>query len=105
MIAGRLQIKVTSTERGEEIMKTTLQKKSIFIIAILSTFLLGLFFNQSGESARRYQYQVISITGMTELRTQSDSGKMKTIEKIVNDQAAQGWELYQADGYILYFRR
>jgi hypothetical protein len=88
-------------------MKITLPKNSLFLIVLLCTFLLGFFFKQHGEGARRYQYQVISITGMTELRTQSDAGqgRMKTIEKIVNDQAAQGWELYQADGYILYFRR
>jgi hypothetical protein len=88
-------------------MKITLPKNSIILIALLFIFLLGFFFKQPGESARRYQYQVISVTGMTELRTQSDAGqgRIKTIEKIVNDQAAQGWELYQADGYILYFRR
>jgi hypothetical protein len=88
-------------------MKITLPKNSIFLILLLCTFFVGFFLMQPGESARRYQYQVISITGMTELRTQSDAaqGRLKTIEKIVNDQAAQGWELYQADGFILYFRR
>ena len=88
-------------------MKSIVQKNSILLILVFSAFLLGVFLNRPVESARRYQYQVISLTGMTELRTQSDAeqGRMKTIEKIVNDQAAQGWELYQADGYILYFRR
>ncbi len=88
-------------------MKSIIQKNSILLILVFSAFLLGGFLNRPVESAKRYQYQVISLTGMTELRTQSDAeqGRMKTIEKIVNDQAAQGWELYQADGYILYFRR
>jgi hypothetical protein len=44
---------------------------------------------------------------MTELRTQSNSpqGRMKTIESVINEQTAQGWELFQADGYVLYFRK
>jgi hypothetical protein len=76
---------------------------SLIVIALLMTFSL----TQRAESARRYEYRVISITGMTELRTQSNSpqGRMKTIESVINEQTAQGWELFQADGYVLYFRK
>jgi hypothetical protein len=83
------------------------KKAAMFLVVVVCVCIFGIFFHRSGESARRYQYQVISVTGMTELRTQSDAaqGRIKAIEKILNDQAAQGWELYQADGYILYFRR
>jgi hypothetical protein len=82
-----------------------LERVPMLLVVILITFFSGFFMNRSAESARRYQYQVISVTGMTEQRTQSDAGRMKTIEKIMNDQAAQGWEFYQADGFTLYFRR
>lgn len=59
------------------------------------------------EGARKYQYKVISVTGMTELKTQSntDQNRVVTIEKIIQEQSDGGWELYQADGYLLYFRR
>jgi hypothetical protein len=75
----------------------------IIVIVLLMTISL----TQRAESARRYEYRVISITGMTELRTQSNSqqGRMKTIESVINEQSAQGWELFQADGYVLYFRK
>jgi Domain of unknown function (DUF4177) len=88
-------------------MNARIQKQSLFFILSVGILILSAFLNRPVESAKRYQYQVISVTGMSELRTQSDvdKGRVKTIEKIVNDQAAQGWELYQADGYVLYFRR
>jgi hypothetical protein len=89
------------------IMNKLIQKESVLLILMLCAFLFVISWNQPAQSSRRYQYHVISVTGMTELRTQSDAnqGRVTTIEKIVNEQAAQGWELYQADGYILYFRR
>ncbi|HSE39286.1 MAG TPA: hypothetical protein VLH08_00860 [Acidobacteriota bacterium] len=75
----------------------------LIVIALLMTVSL----TQRAESARRYEYRVISITGMTELRTQSNTqqGRMKTIESLINEQTAQGYELFQADGYVLYFRK
>jgi hypothetical protein len=74
-------------------------------------FVLGLLIHallKPGEAATRmYQYQVISIGGMTELRTQQNAGggRMPSVEKIINEQAAAGWEFMQADGYVLYFRK
>jgi hypothetical protein len=81
--------------------------KLTVLFLIVCTFLLGSMFSQRVESARRYEYHVIAVTGMNQLRTQSDAeqGRVKAIENIVNEQAAQGWELFQADGYVLYFRR
>jgi hypothetical protein len=82
------------------------------ICALFVAFLvLGLLMHallKSGEAAARmYQYQVISIGGMTELRTQQNAGggRMPSVEKIINEQAAAGWEFMQADGYVLYFRK
>jgi len=78
---------------------------SLVIIAVV--LLLHTFLVPTEAAAKKYQYRVISIQGMTELRTQgnTENGRLATVEKIVNDQAAQGWELMQADGYVLYFRR
>lgn len=82
-------------------------KSFVGVFLIVCAFVLGMTLTRPVESARRYEYRVVSITAMKELRTQSDTdqGRMKTIEKTINDQAAQGWELFQADGYVLYFRR
>ena len=82
-------------------------KSFVSVSLILCAFLLGMALTRPVESARRYEYRVISISAMKELRTQSDveQGHMKTLEKTINEQAAQGWELFQADGYVLYFRR
>lgn len=82
-------------------------KSFVGVFLIVCAFVLGMTLTRPVESARRYEYRVVSITAMKELRTQSDTdqGRMKTIEKAINDQAAQGWELFQADGYVLYFRR
>jgi hypothetical protein len=78
---------------------------SIFIF-LLSAFLLGTVLSPHVESARRYEYHVITVTAMNQLRTESDAeqGRVKAIEDII-EQTVQGWELFQADGYILYFRR
>jgi hypothetical protein len=77
------------------------------VALLVAAFLIGGMFTRPVESVRRFEYRVVSITGMTELRTQSDAeqGRKKTIENVLNEQAAQGWEFYQADGYVLYFRR
>jgi len=82
-------------------------KNLAILFLIVCTFLLWSAFSNRVESARRYEYHVIAITGMNELRTQSDAdqGRVKATENILNEQAAQGWELFQADGYVLYFRR
>jgi Domain of unknown function (DUF4177) len=82
-------------------------KSFVYVFLVVCALLLGMILTKPVESARRYEYRVLSITAMKELRTQSDTdqGRMKTIEKTINDQAAQGWELFQADGYVLYFRR
>jgi Domain of unknown function (DUF4177) len=82
-------------------------KSFVSVFLIVCAFLLGMILTRPVESARRYEYRVVSITAIKELRTQSDAdqGRLKTIEKTINDQAAQGWELFQADGYVLYFRR
>jgi Domain of unknown function (DUF4177) len=85
-----------------------LDRRNLVVFAfLLGIFLMVICFNRPVESARRYEYHVVSITGMKELRMQSDAeqGRMKTIENVINEQAAQGWEFYQADGYVLYFRR
>jgi len=83
------------------------EKNFVVLVFLLGIFLFAISFNRPVESARRYEYHVVSITGMKELRTQSDAeqGRMMTIEKTINEQAGQGWEFYQADGYVLYFRR
>jgi hypothetical protein len=87
-------------------MTSTIQKIFLYISMSLSLALLIVLLNRPAESAaRRYQYRVLAVTGMTELRTQSNGGQLKTIEKMIEDQAAQGWEFYQADGYVLYFRK
>lgn len=87
----------------------TILKHSRFLVLVLTTtaFLFGLNWSRPVESARRYQYHVVAVTGATQIRTQSDAqeGRVKTIENIVNEKVAQGWEFYQADGYVLYFRR
>jgi hypothetical protein len=82
-------------------------KSFVSISLIVCALMVGMILTRPVESARRYEYRVISITAMKQLRTQSDAeqGQMRTIEKTINDQAAQGWELFQADGYVLYFRR
>jgi|KBSSwiStaDraftv2_1062776.scaffolds.fasta_scaffold1795316_2 hypothetical protein len=83
------------------------EKNFAFLVFLIGIFLMVLSLNRPVESAKRYEYHVVSITGMKELRTQSDAeqGRMMTIEKTIRDQASQGWEFYQADGYVLYFRR
>jgi hypothetical protein len=86
-------------------MISTIQKSFVYVTLSLCLALLILLLNRPAESARRYQYRVLAVTGMTELRTQSNAGQLKTIEKMIEDQAAQGWEFYQADGYVLYFRK
>lgn len=89
-------------------MKTGVQKTSAFLLPVLCVLLFAALLNRPAESAaKRYQYHVIALTGMTQLRTQSDAdqSRMKTIENVINEQSAQGWEFYQADGYVLYFRR
>ena len=88
-------------------MKVLRQPQLYLLVLTVSAFLFGLSFSRPAESARRYQYHVVHVTGATELRTQSDAqqGRVKTIESIINDQTAQGWEFFQADGYVLYFRR
>ncbi len=87
-------------------MIPAIEKSFLYISLSLCLALLILFLNRPAESAaRRYQYRVLAVTGMTELRTQGNSGQLKTIEKMIEDQAAQGWEFYQADGYVLYFRK
>jgi len=75
----------------------------LFVCALL----LLITFSRRVESARRYEYHVVVVNAMNQLRTQSDAdqGRVKAIEDVVNQEAAQGWELFQADGYILYFRR
>jgi len=75
--------------------------------AYIALLLLVFSLNRPGESARHYQYRVLNVTGMSELRTQSDAdrGRVKSIENLIEEQVAQGWEFYQADGYILYFRK
>jgi hypothetical protein len=88
-------------------MKLISQNNLLNISLIVCAFILAISLTRPVESARRYEYRVISITAMKQLRTQSDAeqGQMRTIEKTINEQAAQGWELFQADGYVLYFRR
>lgn len=89
-------------------MKTRAQNVSVILLFLLCVFLFAALLNHSAESAaKRYQYHVVALTGMTQLRTQSDAdqNRMKTIENVINEQSAQGWEFYQADGYVLYFRR
>jgi hypothetical protein len=87
-------------------MVLTIHKSFVYIALSLCLALFILLLNRPAESAaRRYQYRVVAVTGMTELRTQANSGQLKTIEKMIEDQAAQGWEFYQADGYVLYFRK
>jgi predicted ATP-grasp superfamily ATP-dependent carboligase len=82
-------------------------KSFVSISLIVCALMVGMILTRPVESARRYEYRVISITAIKQLRTQSDAeqGQMRTIEKTINEQAAQGWELFQADGYVLYFRR
>ncbi len=88
-------------------MKFSNHKNFVSLSLIVCVFVLAIVFTRPVESARRYEYRVISITGMTELRTQSDAqqGRLKTIESVINEQGSQGWELFQADGFVLYFRR
>ena len=88
-------------------MKFESHKNLVALIFIVCAFLIGFSLTRPLESARRYEYRVISITAMKQLRTQSDAeqGQMRTIEKTINEQAAQGWEFFQADGFVLYFRR
>jgi len=80
---------------------------AIFMTIAVVLLVFHSFMLPTEAAVKKYQYRVISIQGMTELRTQNntESGRLATIEKVVNDQAAQGWELMQADGYVLYFRR
>ena len=88
-------------------MNLFFRKNILIYVVLLAAFLLGTLLSHHVESARKYEYHVIAVTGMNQLRTQSDAeqGRVKAIEDVVNEQAAQGWELFQADGYILYFRR
>jgi hypothetical protein len=91
----------------EDSMVSTIQKNFVYFTFALWIALVILLMNRPVESARRFQYRVLSVTGMTELRTQSnaDRGQLKTIENLIEEQTAQGWEFYQADGYVLYFRK
>jgi|GEM_PF-3937646 len=88
-------------------MRMINRRIATILFLIVCVFMLTMAFSRRVESARRYEYHVIAVTGMNQLRTQSDAeqGRVKAIEDVVNEQAAQGWELFQADGYILYFRR
>jgi len=80
-------------------------------ILVVAAFILVIQFfglaNLPAQGARRYQYRVISVSGMTELKTQSntDQGRVASIEKVIQGQSDAGWEFVQADGYLLYFRR
>ena len=80
---------------------------AVFVAFLLLGLLMHALLKPGEAAARMYQYQVISIGGMTELRTQQNSGggRMPTVEKIIKDQAAAGWEFMQADGFVLYFRK
>ena len=86
---------------------TSIQKKCALIGLTFCFVIAMFFFHRPVESAKRYQYKVISVTAMKELRTQSDvdQGRLKTIEKLIEEQSAQGWEFHQADGFVLYFRK
>ena len=88
-------------------MNANNHKNFMSLCLIVCAFVLGILLTRPVESARRYEYRVVSITGMTELRTQSsaEQGRLKTIENVINEHSAQGWELFQADGYVLYFRK
>ena len=88
-------------------MKLFDPKKMTLLMLALCALLLGFNLSRPAESARRYEYRVILVSGSTELRKQGDvqQGHVKTIENMVNQQALQGWELFQADGYVLYFRK
>jgi hypothetical protein len=79
----------------------------MFLAITLSAFLFGISIGRPLESARRYQYRVVAVSSVNELRTQSDAeqGRVKTIENIINEQVTQGWEFFEADGLLLYFRR
>jgi hypothetical protein len=88
----------------------TQDKIKQFCAVFVAFLILGLLMHallKPSEAARMYQYQVISIGGMTELRTQQNAGggRMPSVEKVINDQAAAGWEFLQADGFVLYFRK
>lgn len=78
-----------------------------FLLLLTFVFFVDVILQQRSEAARAYQYKVISIQGMTELRTQQNTagGRLASIEKVINDQTAGGWEFIQADGYVLYFRK
>lgn len=85
-----------------------INRRSIAVLAlIVFAFFAGSATTPPAQSAGRYEYRVVSITGMTELRTQSDAdqGRLKAIENVLNQQSAQGWVFDQADGYVLYFHR
>ena len=88
-------------------MKRINGKTLVIFALLLVTFIAAFEATRPVESAGRYEYRVISITGMTELRTQSDAdqGRLKAIENVLNQQTAQGWVFDQADGYVLYFHR
>ena len=89
-------------------MSEKMMRGAFLVIAVVFLLLqISGFLTRPVESARSYQYKVISVTGMTELRTQSDAEKNRVvaIETLINEQAGAGWEFVQADGYVLYFRR
>ncbi|HSP06324.1 MAG TPA: hypothetical protein VLR94_04065 [Acidobacteriota bacterium] len=79
----------------------------LFVAVVFLVLQISGFLTRPAESARSYQYKVVSVSGMTELRTQSDADQNRraAIENTINQQVAAGWEFVQADGYVLYFRR
>ena len=79
----------------------------LFVAVVFLVLQISGFLTRPAESARPYQYKVVSVAGMTELRTQQDSDQNRrtAIENTINQQVAAGWEFVQADGYVLYFRR
>lgn len=79
----------------------------LFLAVFFLVVQVSGFLTRPAESARPYQYKVISVSGATELRTQADADQNRraAIENTINQQVAAGWEFVQADGYVLYFRR
>src|SRR5262245_34842231 len=96
-----------STEASKMIHFNLKQICAVFAVFLILIMLTHALLTPGEAASRMYKYQVISIGGMTELRTQQNAGggRMPTLEKIINEQAAAGWEFMQADGYVLYFRK
>ena len=82
-------------------------QKILLALVFIALFLQFFSPRKDAESARQYQYKVINISSATELRTQTDAekGRVAAIETVINEQVAQGWDFFQADGTVLYFRR